>query len=510
MSKIVNIINTLAESLEISEKTFESANKRYVSLGQWLNRDDSKIKMYAPEVYSQGSIRLGTAIKPINPDDDYDLDAVCLLNNINQKIYTQKNVKELVGYEVKKYVTANNFNKEADEGKRCWTIEYADSTQFHLDILPAIPDKIGMNEKFDLYNISMDKRAFVDHAISITDNTHEQYEYISSNWFKSNPKGYYEWFLIRQKITKYKNRGYDGLMIANEAVEDIPISDITTPLQQSIMILKRHRDIMFNNPSINKYKPISIIITTIAAHAYSGEDNLYDALVTIVNNMKVDIVGNRYSLSNPVNPLENFADKWEDEPLLRSYFLQWLEQIKSDFNTIINEDINSSKKTFKTMFGNELADRCCEINGVKDNIIISTAKRLLGLSHIKTPTWERNIQGGLTIKCSMNQNGFQHKYIKSNQSIPKNVSLRFEVNLSKDLKRRKREIKYRWQVANSGLEASNANCLRGDFYEGILEKGGKIREEQTSYSGEHFVKCFAILNKKIIAESTPFIVNIQG
>ena len=61
-----------------------------------------------------------------------------------------------------------------------------------------------------------------------------------------------------------------------------------TPLQRAIQILKRHRDVWFNkNRSAydEKAKPSSIIITTLAAHAYYNEGDLQQTLLKILTQM---------------------------------------------------------------------------------------------------------------------------------------------------------------------------------------------------------------------------------
>src|SRR5690606_21287264 len=81
-----------------------------------------------------------------------------------------------------------------------------------------------------------------------------------------------------------------------------------TVLQRTIQLLKRHRDIMFiSNPDS---KPISIIITTIVARYYSGEKDLYTALNRALTALYEFAESNSDSVFNPVNPEENFADKW--------------------------------------------------------------------------------------------------------------------------------------------------------------------------------------------------------
>ena len=102
--------------------------------------------------------------------------------------------------------------------------------------------------------------------------------------------------------------------LIEKQVEDVPDYKIKTPLQQSIQICKRHRDIWFEENKSHyheKAKPISIITSTLAALAYNNEGDLHEAFWNIVSNMhehiKRDIHG-ATSILNPVDPLENFAD----------------------------------------------------------------------------------------------------------------------------------------------------------------------------------------------------------
>ena len=93
------------------------------------------------------------------------------------------------------------------------------------------------------------------------------------------------------------------------SVDEVPDYKVKTPLQRATQLLKRHRDTMFNG---DEDKPISIIITTISAHAYNGEQTICETLRTILKNMHL-FVENRHGVNwvmNPVNPMENFADKW--------------------------------------------------------------------------------------------------------------------------------------------------------------------------------------------------------
>src|SRR5690554_7797512 len=96
-----------------------------------------------PKVYPQGSFELGTVIKPMTDGDEYDIDIVCALDH-TPSVWAQRDLKYHVGKEIKDYAKAQSFNERPVEGKRCWTLNYANQARFHLDVLPAKPEAKGM------------------------------------------------------------------------------------------------------------------------------------------------------------------------------------------------------------------------------------------------------------------------------------------------------------------------------------------------------------------------------
>lgn len=64
-------------------------------------------------------------------------------------------------------------------------------------------------------------------------------------------------------------------------------------------------------------KPISIIITTLAAKAYNGEAGVYDAMNRILATMStfIKVEDGKYYMPNQSSPQENFADQWNSEPI---------------------------------------------------------------------------------------------------------------------------------------------------------------------------------------------------
>jgi hypothetical protein len=55
------------------------AESHYHSICDWLGHEESELYQFAPDLYPQGSVALGTTVKP-QTGDEYDVDLVCELN----------------------------------------------------------------------------------------------------------------------------------------------------------------------------------------------------------------------------------------------------------------------------------------------------------------------------------------------------------------------------------------------------------------------------------------------
>lgn len=313
-NKISMLLEKIAEELDIPESLYLEAKNRYESVGEWLSKDDSLLIVYNPEIYPQGSFLLGTVIKPISNKDEYDIDLVCFLADLDKSETSQSELKSIVGARLKENDTYERLLDE--EGRRCWTLDYAN--EFHMDILPSIADD-ELRARDVLHK----------DAILITDK--KKIENGDAEWPKSNPKGYAKWFFSRQEIV-YMAIKKQIAKILEKSIDDIPHYKVKTPLQRVVQILKRHRDIFFSNKQ-EKYKPISIIITTLVANIYQGQEDIYTTLSDILHGINEDIVkqGGKFNIPNPANPEENFADKWNEDEKLSLAFFDWINNARDTF-----------------------------------------------------------------------------------------------------------------------------------------------------------------------------------
>ena len=367
------ILSKLLEKIELPESAYKKAETRYQDIGEWLQRENSRCVEFSPHVSPQGSFRLGTAIRPEN-DDEYDLDMSCnLRQGLTKETVTQKQLKDFVGSELELYRLARNIKEDLSEKKRCWRLEYADDLSFHLDIVPCIPENEPIRSALKARMISSTLLSenlasdVSDLAVSITDNTDPGYKTLTDEWRISNPEGYARWFESRMRTaSEYLS---EREMVFKASIDTLPYYQWKTPLQSSVQLLKRHRDTIFKGNEDSK--PISVIITTLAARAYRGEGNLASALTNILNTMEDYIQASVPIVPNPVNPAEDFADKWYSEKhahlKLKDNFLRWLFQAKADFTAIC------SKENSQIIL--EAADR-----GFAVNLDKTTIEQALGLS----------------------------------------------------------------------------------------------------------------------------------
>ncbi len=138
-SKFGELLQNIAASLDIPNIIYEDAVQKYMDIGQWLAAEDSELRSYSPEIYTQGSFRLGTVTLPPQDIGEYDIDLVCHLN-ISKENTTQARLKEMAGERLKK---REDLSKIIKPKRRCWRLEYESEPsfpRFHLDILPAIPN----------------------------------------------------------------------------------------------------------------------------------------------------------------------------------------------------------------------------------------------------------------------------------------------------------------------------------------------------------------------------------
>ncbi len=498
-------VEALLEAIQVPDSRYEAANRAFKSVCEWLSRDESTLAPARPDTFLQGSFRLGTAIRPLIDDDDYDVDIVCALN-MSKKVVAPAELKKRVGVEIKAYSKRYGMKRPADN-RRCWTQEYADEAQFHIDTLPALPDSTRQRQLLEARQLTS---KWSDLAIAITDKTDPNYSVVNDRWPLSNPRGYANWFDEQMAAVLTARRSAIALR-ESRRVDDIPTYRAKVPLQSAVQVLKFHRNVHFIDDNDNK--PISVILTTLAAQSYRNDVTVGAALRTILRDMD-NYIEQRQGIDwivNPTNPLENFADKWVEYPHRRRNFYDWLEKARNDFARLGRARSDDEVKEFLTeVFGEDFAQRAISDRaggrGLKKVLNEAKVRVLRFANHRQQPPWAVEDEGYVKI-CSASklEKGFRPvPLVDDATAVSKGAELKFYARTNVP-----GPYEVYWQVVNTGEEATIAHGLRGGFDVGSINSGKLLRKETTKYKGAHSIECFVVKNGYLAASSGQFIVNIK-
>ena len=454
------ILDDYTDKLDISDCDMEKLNQTYQTVADWLKKGD-ELSEFDIHIYSQGSVGLGTVVKPVGRDD-FDVDAVCQLDNTATCLKAE-GLKQLVGDRLKENKSLDYHLDE--EGKRCWTLIYND---YHLDVLPSVDTDD-------------------DYILATNKDENGAYSYV-----RTNPLGYRKWFLnIANK--------YNRMLFDNAKIDKLPEYVHKTPLQKAVQLLKQHRNMMFKG---DKDKPISIIITTLCALTYEKGSNVFEALEEFINDYAKHIHRDQkgYLIENPTVRGENFAEKWNSNPTKKAAFDKWIDQFKEVFSKLMNsKSIDDFLQTGKEMFGSSFVQSAKETLNIRD--YNNSPKSIYqSISYLIEEPFSycqkaRNFSLQVTVKGS--NGGADVIYKQGTPRIPKERDLEF-VTIGAPSGRTY------WQVVNTGLEAFDDYGLRGEWH----EDNHSIHTEKTLYSGKHFIRCAVVNDDQCVGMSNWLEINI--
>lgn len=301
----LSFIDRLIAEIELSPTQFTQAQQSYEGVTSVLQKEGSPIRVFNPYNCSQGSMRIGTTVRP-PAQEEHDLDVLCWLN-VSGAIYTPHEIYELVWETLG---TDGTYRGMRERWRRCIRINYA--RQFHLDITPAIPDWV--KKSGSLYIPDREQKI----------------------WCSTHPIGFAdEWFtpISKRLPTIIEHALLGNVRSFNASVEPLPDHGAfdKTPLQRTVQLVKYDRDRHYAEDA--KHRPSSILLTTLTALAYANElpraaSSLLEFIIRVMERIPDGIVIHTtkegypiYEVANPVNHDENFAEKWTSEHYRR--FMEW-------------------------------------------------------------------------------------------------------------------------------------------------------------------------------------------
>lgn len=325
---IADLLSQIIATLDLTKSQYTNIESAYNGVGNYLSDGDDPL-LKGALIYPQGSVRLNTTVKPKN-EDEYDIDLICYLPHATQADYAG-----VITAVRQRLASHNTYKDMLSDLPRGFRINYAGD--YHLDITPG-RDYSGKND-------------LPGQPLWVVD--------AQTDWKESNPSGYAEWF--DESASKQPLRTVllmdSASRVGTEALLPLPDHTDKKLLNRIVQILKRHRDewAFELDKETQRCKPISVVITTLACHAYNqiiakqrAYDNDLDILLDVLELMPnfIELNHGEILVRNPHMPEENFAEKWnrqkDGEGQKRSdAFQQWHAAAQATFDTLatsIGED----------------------------------------------------------------------------------------------------------------------------------------------------------------------------
>lgn len=274
--------------LQLTEEQQATATGRYERVGHWLGAADSPLAPLRPRVFPQGSMLLRTTNRPASQEDTeipFDLDLVgrCSVDP------DQVHARDLYDKMRARLEEHGDFAKRLGAHHRCLRLDYG-SDMFHLDVIPACPDPADPD---GVALLIPDKGLWEDARSPI------------ESWRSTDPLRYAAWFDANCAV------GYRTEMkMAAAHVDPVPPAEPAhrkAPLRRITQLIKRKRDLDFLG---DKCEPSSIMLTTLAAQHYRGEESVADGLERVLDGIMLRIMEaepGRIMVLNPTDPGEDLA-----------------------------------------------------------------------------------------------------------------------------------------------------------------------------------------------------------
>ncbi|MCO5286979.1 MAG: nucleotidyltransferase [Chitinophagaceae bacterium] len=306
------LLARIAQELQLDKTRQERMESAYNSVAELLKKDEDFFDGLNIEVYAQGSKRIGTTVRPIN-DEDFDLDVVLHIYDLYYN-YTPEQIYNALVRALEK----NGYYKSIMEKKRrCVRLNY--KGDFHMDILPGC-----MPNHFEKEMIKIPEKG-------------------TGNWSSGNPKGFSGWFLnVASKVGEPMLKKYERYLLKSQIeTEELPKElYLKTPLQRAVQLIKRYRDIYFQN---RDFRVSSIVLTTLSAKFYQEENSIFETIENIISRIGSNYIeavnkGYRFKVLNPINSEEDFTDSWTYKNyesfyyFISDFYKKW-QNLKDSFET---------------------------------------------------------------------------------------------------------------------------------------------------------------------------------
>ncbi len=403
------------------------------------------------DLIAQGSYAHRTIINPVAQDDEFDADVLLEL-------------EEVEGWEASDYVEelykrlreSGTYRDKVARRSRCVTIDYAGD--FHMDVVPYLT---RAGERY------------------ITNRNSNQYE-------RTNPEGFSDWL-------DEQNRIASGRRV------------------KVIRLAKCRRDFK------NTFSVPSVILTILLgervsdAALWADAEHYLDvptALVNIFEDLDEYLQANETmpSIDDPSCDGETFNHRWSQERY--SNFRTWVHTYSAWMRDAYGEaDRETSHAKWQRLFGPDFGTYSTESAATKSTLHVGR-KNVANTDETIEGRW------GIPVRLDPAATVRMVGRVRGN-----GVRRPYDLPRRGNLVAKHREIDFRiagctiaepfdvyWKVRNTGIEAMNANQIRGQV---TRDGGSRTHWESTSYFGRHYVEVYIVKDGVCVARDHQQVIVVR-
>lgn len=298
----------IVDDFSLTARQYQLIEGRYATIAR-IFEDPDNPDLADSTFFTQGSFLTHTVIKPPS-GGDIDVDAVVWSPN-----HARLSAEELFDAVHEELDDRVRTEQGVEAKNRCIRVLYADETpSFHLDVTPAV-NSAGNEQSNGQGKLCVpDKKAIRAGG---------------EGWKPSAPKEFAKWVDDSSKLQIVLRKALDStftrdIRAGTEPLPDKADLDRFDPLRATIKLLKFHREKFFDGRRDAEFKPISVLLTTLAGKAYAavaarsvGQPMTpIQAIIAIIDELprQFDEATStvRFRLCNPTFRTENFAERWND------------------------------------------------------------------------------------------------------------------------------------------------------------------------------------------------------
>lgn len=331
----------IAVRIQLPPALHALALDRFGTIAEWMERPGSPLEGRIDQIHTQGSMRIGAAIRCRDDEDLFDLDMVAEL--IAPASIEPKTALDLVEGALAGAKGSRYWGK-TERQTRCVTVEYA---EMHIDVTPmvrlaATPDRVG-----HIFHAKQGAPAHEHRRI------------------QANPFGFGVWYSARTPADDW----FGALLLERSFAHGRVVAkgaDVAPPPAQqaiyrkaratvALQLIKRHVQILYDRrPALRR--PPSVALSCSAGWNAGGARTLLDEVIHQARALRetlaqANALAMRAEIRNPAWTLDLFTDRWPENLDAQRLFMQDLDRFIAALERARTAAAGDLERILATLFG---------------------------------------------------------------------------------------------------------------------------------------------------------------